>query len=279
MNNIEYKTLNLENLNIAFKFLKKENYNNLIDEKEIYLTAKIFLKNDFGFILYDKKKVIGVWIMFKSIFNKKRIINLSTMYIIKEYRNIYFHIFNQVQKLEFDYIFNSTMDIKLTKVHEKFGFKKFETNQIFFIPRFLNLFKKKKIEIKNNEDFFDINSPSNFIDKFAFNLSKLKNIKCVYILSDDNSYIIVYRVIKYKNFINIIEILYIDERKECQNLLSYFYKYCLLKHKVIFYKTYDYICNNNGLSLLKRKKIFMYKSNMKYSFKPNLACSELIFFS
>lgn len=254
INDICYKILKLEDLNAAFRFLREENYNNLIDENDIYAATNLFLKNDFGFILYDKKKIIGVWIMFKSLVNNIRIINLSTMYLIKKYRNIYFHIFNKIQDLEFDYIFNTTMDTKLIKVHEKFGFKRLETNQIFFIPKPIYFLQKNKIEIRNIE-LRDINSLNDFGGKFVFCLSNLKKINCVVILSKKNFYLVVYRIIKYKNFINIVEILYTDERKECQNLLKHFYKYCLFKHKSIFFKTYDYICNVDGINLFKKKEL------------------------
>lgn len=273
---IKFQKINYENLDNFFDFIKEENFKSLFSRKDFDHYKNLFNIDDLGLFLLFDDKIVGVWLMLKKkIFNQENI-NLSTWVVRKEYRSLYFMFFDHIKNINFLNIYNTSMNPKLMKIHQLYGFKKFDCNEIYFLPKKINFSLKKNFKIFDLKNHYKILSKET--SKIIENVHKIESLNILLIENDFGKSVIIFKVKKFKRLIKFIEIYYLSNPIFFSKFALSFYKFCLLKYNSFFFKTHSFIYDYEKILIKKKSKTIMYKSNDS-NFFPDLIYSELILFN
>lgn len=271
------KIINFENINLCFKFLKNEKFKSLFTKRDLEIFEDLFDKNNLGFYLLHNNEIIGVWLILKNNIFDCKILNLSTFFIKKEFRSLYFYFFNKVKFLNADKIFNTSMNKKLIKIHEKYDFRRLDCKEIYFFPKELNIKNTLSTKIYNYDDGFKYLIEKNLhhlVDK----IKKIKQLNIKIIVHKKDTSLVIYKIKKFKKIFLFADLLYVSNQKILSDNLLKFYINCFFKHKIIFFKTHSFIYNLNKVLLRSEDKTIMYKGSKNF-FNPSIILSELILFN
>jgi len=271
------KIINFENINLFFKFLKNEKFKSLFTKRDLEIFEDLFDKNNLGFYLLYNNEIIGVWLILKNNIFDCMMLNLSTFFIKKEFRSLYFYFFNRVKFLNANLIFNTSMNKKLIKIHEKYDFRRLDCKEIYFFPKKLNIKHTLFTKIYDYDDSFKYLIEKNLhhlVDK----IKKIKQLNIKIIIHKKETSLVIYKIKKIKKIFLFADLLYVSNQKTLSDNILKFYINCFFNHKILFFKTHCFIYNLNKFLFRSEDKTIMYKSPKKF-FNPSIILSELIFFN
>ena len=200
----------------SLKYLQNQTY---LDFKKISQILKInFNKNyPFGFVLKTQKKIVGfVGTLFsKRKFNNKNYIfcNIHTWLVDKSHRIASHLLFEELIRKKLVITVLSPLD-KLCGTFKKMGFDIFVMNyRIVFLLNFFNFFKKNLFKIEKNPNEIEKKIKRKerkiFLDHLNSNFVNF----LIYDKESSKSSLIISKIIRKKNYFNVLNILYASNEK------------------------------------------------------------------